>query len=90
MKLEKSKFAEATCQIVQREKWGYQMSHHTHMHEQYSVGLINWFVITLKSCRHYARFDAESRICFEKKETDVDKNFSSGLEKFKVDVTKEN
>ena len=27
---------------------------------------------------------------FEKKETNVDKNFSSGLEKFKVDVTKEN
>ena len=26
----------------------------------------------------------------EKKETNVDKNFSSGLEKFKVDVTKEN
>ena len=26
---------------------------------------------------------------FEKKETNVDKNFSSGLEKFKVDVTKE-
>ena len=27
---------------------------------------------------------------FEKKESNVDKDFSSGLEKFKVDVTKEN
>ena len=27
---------------------------------------------------------------FEKKESNIDKNFSSGLEKFKVDVTKEN
>ena len=27
---------------------------------------------------------------FEKKETSVDKNLSSGLEKFKIDVTKEN
>ena len=27
---------------------------------------------------------------FEKEETSVDKNLSSGLEKFKIDVTKEN
>ena len=34
--------------------------------------------------------DLEKLQSFEKKETSVDKNLSSGLEKFKIDVTKEN